>query len=86
MPESVPDETASPLERAIGAEALESYEAALNRLPAVQHEAVVLRMEMEHTYPEVAEALDLPSANAARMLVARALVKLAEIMDSHEQG
>ena len=71
----------SPLERAIGAEALERYEAALERLSEVQQEAVVLRVELGFTYQEVARSLGSPSANAARMTVTRALVRLAEVMD-----
>jgi RNA polymerase sigma-70 factor (ECF subfamily) len=71
----------SPLERAIGRELLESYEAALAKLPESQREATVLRIEMRFTHQQVADGLGLPSADAARMLVARALVKLAEVMD-----
>jgi RNA polymerase sigma factor (sigma-70 family) len=71
----------SPLERAIGAEALARYEAALARLSEVQQEAIVLRVELGFTYEEVARSLGSPSANAARMKVTRALVRLAEVMD-----
>jgi RNA polymerase sigma-70 factor (ECF subfamily) len=71
----------SPLERAIGTEALERYELALRRLSELQQEAVVLRVELGFTYAEVARSLGSPSANAARMTVTRALVRLAEVMD-----
>ncbi|MGH6693409.1 MAG: RNA polymerase sigma factor, partial [Gammaproteobacteria bacterium] len=81
VPEDLPLDAPSPLQQAIGREAFEAYEAALDRLPSRQQEAVVLRIEMGFTHQEVAEALELPSANAARMLVARALVGLAEVMD-----
>ena len=81
VPEDLPLDGPSPLQQAIGREAFEAYEAALERLPSRQQEAVVLRIEMGFTHQEVAEALELPSANAARMLVARALVGLAEVMD-----
>jgi DNA-directed RNA polymerase specialized sigma24 family protein len=40
-----------------------------------------MRVEMGFTYAEIAEALGGPSANAARMLVTRALVRMAEAMD-----
>lgn len=83
--ESVPAELAgegpSPLERAISREELEAYEAALQTLPGNQHEAVLLRLEMGYTHAEVAQALGLSSSDAARMLVARALDRLAEVMD-----
>jgi RNA polymerase sigma-70 factor (ECF subfamily) len=40
-----------------------------------------MRIEFGFTFPEIAEALGRPSANAARMTVSRALVRLAEVMD-----
>jgi RNA polymerase sigma-70 factor (ECF subfamily) len=38
----------------------------------------MLRVEFGLSYPEIAEAMGKSSANAARMLVVRALVHLAE--------
>lgn len=75
---------ASPLEAAIGAEALERYEAALQRLRPEEREAIVARVELEGSYQDVAQALGKPSADAARMAVSRALLRLAEEM-SREQ-
>jgi len=74
------DDGTSPVEAAIGREALERYEAALGRLSAIDREAVVSRIELGLSYEEVAEALGKPSAGAARVAVSRALVKLAEEM------
>jgi len=74
------DRGASPLETAIGAEALERYEAALARLRPEEREAIVARVEMDGSYQEVAQALGKPSADAARMAVSRALLRLAEEM------
>jgi RNA polymerase sigma-70 factor (ECF subfamily) len=79
--ERIEERGPSPLEEAIGAEALERYEAALKRLTDLQQEAVVLRIELGFTYPEIATFLGSPSANAARMAVTRALARLAEAMD-----
>lgn len=73
----------SPLEAAMGAEMLRAYEAALVDLPDLQRQAVILRMELGFAYQEIAEALGRPSANAARMLVARGLIQLAEAMREH---
>jgi RNA polymerase sigma-70 factor (ECF subfamily) len=73
----------SPVEREIGREALERYEAALGSLIEDQQEAVIMRIEFGFTYQEIATALGRPSANAARMVVARGLVRLAEAMDEH---
>ena len=71
----------SPLEAAIGTQTLERYETALARLTEEEREAVVTRVEFGFSYAEVAEALGKPSADAARMAVVRALVKLAKEMD-----
>lgn len=75
------DEQASPLEQAIGREALETYETALKRLRASDREAIVARIELQYSYQQLAEALGKPSVEAARMTVARALVRLASEMD-----
>ena len=86
-PESAPlsadqaDDDASPLERAIGRETLECYEQALQRLRPPEREAIVARVELQLTYDEIALALEKPSRDAARMAVARALLKLAIEMD-----
>jgi RNA polymerase sigma-70 factor (ECF subfamily) len=75
------DETGvSPLEHAIGMEMFERYERALSRLSTDEQEAIIGRVEMENTYDELAKNLGKPSADAARMAVTRALVRLAEEM------
>jgi len=78
------DRTASPLETAIGHEAVARYEAALARLRPDDREAVVARIEMDGTYQQVAIALGKPSADAARMAVSRALLRLAEEMSRED--
>jgi RNA polymerase sigma-70 factor (ECF subfamily) len=75
-----PSRDASPLESAIGREAVERYERALARLRAEDRAAIVARVEMDCTNQEIAAALNKPSANAARMAVERALVRLADEM------
>ena len=74
------DLTASPLDIAIGAEAVSRYEAALARLRPEEREAVIARIEMAGSYHQLATALGKPSADAARMAVSRALVRLAQEM------
>jgi RNA polymerase sigma-70 factor (ECF subfamily) len=76
----MPDEGTSPIEAAIGQETVERYEAALNRLPPDEREAIVTRVEFGLSFAEVAQVLGKPSADAARMAVVRALVRLAEEM------
>jgi RNA polymerase sigma-70 factor (ECF subfamily) len=80
LPETLEGARPSPVEEAIGAEALEAYEAALASLTEDQRQAVVLRIEMGLSFQEVAEATESPSADAARMLVARGLARLSERM------
>ena len=60
------DGAASPLEQAIGREALERYERALARLKPEEQEAVIGRVEMGYSYQELAEALGKATADAAR--------------------
>jgi RNA polymerase sigma-70 factor (ECF subfamily) len=82
-PESVAlgDELAAadgdPLEETIRAEEIARYEAALRRLPGDEQEAFLLRIEMGCGYREIAGSVGRPSANAARLLVRRAVARLA---------
>jgi RNA polymerase sigma-70 factor (ECF subfamily) len=75
-----PDDGRSPLDEAIGQEAVERYERALATLRPEDREAVVARIELGCTNQEIAELLGKPSANAARMAVERAIVRLARAM------
>lgn len=78
--EALEDPRPSVMEQVLGRETLERYERGLGRLPEDQRDAVILRLEMDYSHAEIAAALGRPSADAARMLVARALVALAEAM------
>ncbi len=80
LAESLPEPGPSLVEQAIGREAVEAYETALTTLSEEQRQAVVMRVEFGYTHQEVADALGKPSANAARMVVARALLRVAEVM------
>jgi len=81
LAEDLAERSPSPLEEAIGSEALEAYERALGALREDERQAVILRLEFGFTHEQVAEALGKPSADAARMLVARAMVRMSEAMD-----
>jgi RNA polymerase sigma-70 factor (ECF subfamily) len=82
------DEVADPslVIEAVGHETFVTYEAALAKLPEAHQEAVILRVEFGFSYPEIAAAIESPSANAARMTVTRALAQLAETMDDEKRG
>lgn len=77
---AIPMPGQSPLEAAIGAETLAKYDRALDRLEPETREAVIARIELGCSYAEIAELMDKPSADAARMTVSRALLRLAEEM------
>jgi RNA polymerase sigma factor (sigma-70 family) len=70
----------SPVDRAIGFEVLDRYERALGRLAEADREAVIGRVELGLSYAELARRLEKPSPDAARMAVARALIRLADDM------
>ena len=80
LDDMIPDPGLSLLERTIRRETLEQYETALAELEPEQREAVLMRVEFGMSHQEIAEALGKPSANAARMTVARALVAIARGM------
>jgi RNA polymerase sigma-70 factor (ECF subfamily) len=80
FPEELPEERASVLDRTVGKEMVDLYEAALARLPEMQQQAVCLRIEFGFSHQEIADALKRPSAAAARMLVVRGISRLAELM------
>ena len=70
----------SPLEEAIGAEAVARYVAALARLEPEEREAIIGRVEMDYSYADLADMLGKPTADAARKAARRALLRLAEEM------
>ena len=80
LSDGLEDEATSPLEAAIGAQNLERYETALERLKPVDREAIIGRLEMLYSYDELATVLNRPTAAAARMAVTRAMKRLAEEM------
>jgi RNA polymerase sigma-70 factor (ECF subfamily) len=67
----------SPLEALIGKQAVEAYDEALSALEPAEREAIIGRVELGLSYDQLAAALGRPSADAARMAVGRALLKLA---------
>lgn len=74
------DNEHSPLELVIGRQALERYESALASLRPDEREAIVGRIEMGYSYPELAAALGKPTAEAARKAAERALLRLVAHM------
>ena len=71
----------SPLEEAIGQQALDNYERALERLRPDERETIIARVEMGLSYEELAAVLGKPTADAARKAAQRAVIRLAQEMD-----
>jgi RNA polymerase sigma factor (sigma-70 family) len=82
LPAEWPDGSASPLEQVLGRAEIERYEDALDRLRDDHREAILWRIECGCSYEELAIALGKPSANAARVAVRRALMRLAKEMSN----
>jgi len=80
--ENLQENTPSPLEQVIASESYGRYEAALSKLPRRTREAVILWLEFGYTHRQIAAAGCGPSENAVRMLVTRALAKLAADMSA----
>jgi RNA polymerase sigma factor (sigma-70 family) len=83
LPLDCPDCASSPLDQVLGRAELLRYQSALRRLRTEHREAILWRIEGQCSYEELAVALGKPSANAARVAVRRALMRLAKEM-SHE--
>ena len=80
LPEDARAPDNSPEVKAIQAETLDRYERALASLKNEESQALVLRVELGFDYQEIATQLGKPSADAARMAVTRAMVRLADKM------
>lgn len=72
----------SPFEAALGREKVEHYEKALERLQPAHREAIIARIELGYSYQELATVLGSPTADAARKVTERALLRLAEEIKS----
>jgi len=75
-----PDPGASPIEQAMGREAVEQFEAAFVQLSATDRDCIMARIELNLPYQDIADLMGKPSADAARIAVGRALARLAKKM------
>jgi RNA polymerase sigma-70 factor (ECF subfamily) len=75
------DPSPSPLEEAIGQQALETYERALGRLRPDERDTIIARVEMGLSYEELAALLGKPTVDAARKAAQRAVIRLAQEMN-----
>jgi RNA polymerase sigma-70 factor (ECF subfamily) len=71
----------SPLQLASEAEERALYRSALLRLDDVDRELIVARLELHYSYEQIALVSRRVTANAARVAVRRAILKLVDEMD-----
>jgi RNA polymerase sigma factor (sigma-70 family) len=73
-------DSSSPLEELLSADERAGYLSALDALRPEDRAAIVGRFELGYSFEQLSAALGKPSADAARMAVRRAIVRLAEAM------
>jgi len=76
----------SPYDLAVKQEDREIFEAALAELRDDDRELIIGRVEWGLGYDEIAAALGKPTANAARVSVRRAVLRLAGVMERRRHG
>lgn len=85
VPVDIPIVAPSPYDHAEGNDTRDRYEYALTRLSEEDQQIIIARVEMGFSYTEIARLNNI-QVNAARMRVARALVRLAEVMKKLGHG
>jgi RNA polymerase sigma-70 factor (ECF subfamily) len=80
LDENLPDGQQSPLDVSIDRDKVRVYRAALLSLAPDDRLAIVMRLERSESYDVIAARLGKPTANAARVAVARAMFRLAKRM------
>ncbi|HKO22961.1 MAG TPA: sigma-70 family RNA polymerase sigma factor [Candidatus Eisenbacteria bacterium] len=73
----------NPEQEAIRRDQRRAVRRALGILTPLQREAVVMRLEYRFSYEEIARELDQPNAHAVRMMIRRAILKIAEHLRDH---
>ena len=77
LPDDHPCDHTSPEEDAIRAEAYEHYRDAVSRLTPKDRALIVARIEMQWSLAEIAHRYGMPTVDAARMAVNRAVKRLS---------
>ena len=77
LPDDHPCDRSSPEEDAIRAEAYEHYRDAVSRLTPKDRALIVARIEMQWSLAEIAHRYGMPTVDAARMAVNRAVKRLS---------
>jgi RNA polymerase sigma-70 factor (ECF subfamily) len=85
LPDDLPSDLTSPLEVAVQNEAYERYREALTQLSSRDREVIVARLEAQWSLAEIAQRFNIPSPDAARMAVTRAMRRLTALLQSQLQ-
>lgn len=85
LPDDLPAERISSLEKVIAGEAYQRYSDALASLEPRDRELIVARVEVQWSLAEIAGRFGLPSPDAARMAVKRALTRLTARMTADKK-
>jgi len=80
LPDDLPSDRETPLETAIRSEAYERYRDALMRLRPKDRELIVARIEMQWSLAEIAHRFNIPTVEAVRMAVTRAVRRLTDTL------
>ena len=84
LPADIPNHDTSALDTVIRQQAKERYDAGLASLDPLERDALLGRIELGLSYSALAQALGKPSPDAARMTVARAMMKLSKAMNREQ--
>jgi RNA polymerase sigma-70 factor, ECF subfamily len=84
LPGDLVSDDTSPLEAAVQTEAYQRYRDALTELPHRDRELIVARIEAQWSVAEIAKRFALPTPDAARMAVGRALKRLTARLNRRE--
>ena len=76
LPMDLVSDHTSPLEIAVQSEAYQQYREALGGLGSRDRELVVARIEAQWSVAEIAKRFEMPTSDAARMAVGRAIKRL----------
>lgn len=80
LPDDLPSDRETPLETAIRSEAYERYRDALMHLRPKDRELIVARIEMQWSLAEIAHRFNIPTVEAVRMAVTRAVRRLTDTL------
>jgi RNA polymerase sigma factor (sigma-70 family) len=84
LPGDLVSDDTSPLEAAVQTEAYQRYRNALTELQPRDRELIVARIEAQWSVSEIAKRFGLPTPDAARMAVGRALRRLTTRLSQTE--